>query len=585
MDKITWEWFLLSNELETENNNNERRELQSSELVEETKTRVCYTIEINEVHPLEQEFIDEMDKEIVWQDEAKRTVARLVKNSILWIRPKRWPLGVLFFSGPTWVWKTEIVKCISKVLMWYDNWFVKINCESYQESHSKRQLFWAPPSYVWYKDPTPLDPSIVFWYYDWAKKAWTLHSSINHVPDFSIILFDEFEKAHNDVSQSILWLLDEWKIQFWNWKTWNYKNSIIIFTSNIWQKDIENKNSKKSMWFLGSNEEENQKDNSQLIKDAIKEKFSPEFRWRVDEFVEFESLSKEQVLEIIKIQEEKLNNHYKNYYRNMDLSIKFWQNIIDSILDEWFSQESWARWLLNAFDKNIENRLVNLFTSEKFQEFYYLKSPIEILLDKDWDNFFYKIFVDNNNFSKQKENTKEIVLSSQSKLLTTDGFNLDKLMGLNELMREYISTYNLHIDDNDTDFSNELIEIEKVFHELWFSTWDIKYLKNCSMVDLLSDLTTLWRYDFFEKNKDIFYPITQKVVFKYVENKLVKFIDTNWLDYLKIDDLVDEISLYLSENFFEWKNLNTKQIFEIIYYISKIYKEKYEIEINITNYK
>ena len=87
----------------TARNNNERREENSEHIVYDIKDRVCHTIELDEIHPLEQDFIDEMNKEIIWQDEAKKIVAQLIKNSVLWTKPKKWPLGVLFFSGPTWV--------------------------------------------------------------------------------------------------------------------------------------------------------------------------------------------------------------------------------------------------------------------------------------------------------------------------------------------------------------------------------------------------------------------------------------------------------------------------------------------------
>lgn len=567
-------------------NNNERREEQSDILVNETKNRVCHTIELDEIHPLEQEFINEMNKEIIWQDEAKSIVAQLVKNSVLWTKPKKWPLGVLFFSGPTWVGKTEIVKCISKVLMWYENWFTKINCEAYQESHSKRQLFWAPPSYVWYWDPTPLDPKILDWYYDWAKKAWTIHESIKHMPGFNIILFDEFEKAHPDVAQSLLWILDEWKITFWDGKTWYFKNSIIVFTSNIWQKQIEETQSKQSIGFVETSSKEKEKSNSQLINDAIKERFSPEFRWRVDKFVEFESLTRSDALEIVKIQEKKLNQHYKEYYRAMNLSISLGDNIIESIIDNWYNQKSWARWLIGSFEKHVENNLINLFNSDSFQQFYYTKSPIEVFLDIKDNKPIYNIFVEKwqKNNREDVVESKEIFSNSHNNLVFFEWINLDKIRWLNELMRKYIFLYNLHIDDWDTDFSQDLIQMEKTFTDLWFSAWDIKFLRNCSIVELLSDVTALGRFDFLDDNQDNFYPLSQRVVYKYVEKKVVNFVNEYWLDKIRPHIIVDQVWWYLSEKYFWGKNLSTNQIFEIVYFIWKVYAEKYNTGIDMDDY-
>ena len=228
--------------LEQKIDNNENNNLSDNKVSESTdnvKNLVSITIELWEINPLEQEFLDAMDTSIIWQDKAKKEIARLLKNSILDTQRKEWPLWVLFFSWPTWVGKTEIIKSISEHLMWIKHHFTKINCEQYQQSHTVQNLLWSPKSFVWYNDKTPLEPSLVEWFYESSQKMWKLHHSIKHIQGFNIILFDEIEKAHTDVQQALLWLLDEWRIEFSNWTIWNYTNSIIIFTSNIWQDKAE----------------------------------------------------------------------------------------------------------------------------------------------------------------------------------------------------------------------------------------------------------------------------------------------------------------------------------------------------------
>jgi hypothetical protein len=456
--------------------------------------------------------------------------------------------------------------------MWNKNLFQKINCESYQESHTKRQLFWAPPSYIWYGDPTPLNQKTIHWYYKNAKENWTIHDSIKHIPNFSIILFDEFEKAHKDIAQSLLSLLDEWEVNFWDWKTWNFKNSIIIFTSNIWQKEIEESKEKNQIWFIS--EQFNKDDISKIMDKSLKNKFSPEFRWRITKFVDFELLTKEDAKKIIKIQLKKLNKHYKKYYKNMNLSISLWTNIFDKILEEWFNNKSWARALISCFENYVENNLINLFNSDEFKKFYYLKTPITIFLDINNNEPIYKVFLKDKKNTENKSNVNSLVVNNEKVKI-----DLDKIRFFNETIQEYIATYNLHINDSDVDFSDDLILMEKMLFDLWFSMWDIKYLKNCSMIELLSEITTLWRYDFIEENKNVFFPITQRIVYKYVEKKVMKYVGDYSIQDLKPYDIVEQIWYYLSKNFFDWNVLNSKQIFEILYFIWKVYIEKYNIEI------
>lgn len=124
--------------------------------------------------------------------------------------------------------------------------------------------------------------------------------------------------------------------------------------------------------------------------------------------------------------------------------------------------------------------------------------------------------------------------------------------------------------------------MERILFDLWFTNWDIKYLKNCSIIELLSEITTLWRYDFVEENKNIFFPLNQRIVYKYVEKKIIKYVEDYSIQDIKPYDLVEEIWSYLSKNFFDWKILNSKQVFEIIYFIWKVYIEKYNIEVSFS---
>lgn len=549
---------------------------ETNDAIETVKITVEKTIELSWINPLEQEFLDTMDAQIIWQENAKKVIARLVKNSVLWTKPRRGPLWVLFFSWPTWVWKTEIVKSLAETFFG-DKWsFIKVNCENYQDNYSSANLFGAAKWLVWYHDSTPISPENVYRYYDASKKAWTLHNSLKQLDWFNIILFDEIEKAHPEVHQSLIWLMDEWRVEFSNWNLWNYKNSIIIFTSNIWQKNIENSKVKKTIWFAENKIDDVEED--KIVKEEIKKTFSPEFRWRIDKTINFDHLSKKEMHEILNLELLNLNKHFNVYYQTMSIKIDLWGELIQLIEDRWFSEESWARWLVRTFEKYVYNNLIDLFNSDEFKEYYNVRWTLWITLKlNDNNKVIFSIKWVDENIESDDENSSTLKLENNEKREKLN--NLDELILLNKTVRDFVFFNSMHITGDIENYSKELLEIEKELIGLGLSKNDINKLRNTSFVDIVSEYTNCW---LFEKLWDLdnkFYPLNNKVVSIFLEKKIVSYLKENSLEKLVANmyDIINQAWEYLIWNFLDSQNITKEQHNLLLLLAAKTLKEKYNI--------
>lgn len=210
----------LSNDLRVDTSNNVNDVINLSELENPTFDNIC----------------ESLNEYVKWQDKAKEKIADIITSSLNNIVPKKWPLWTLFFHWPTWVWKTEMVRGLSKFLFWLEDWFIKIWMENFAESHSKSRFAWSPPWYIWHDNEPIFSPETFYNSYDISKNLNSINPLVKWIWPINIILFDEVEKAHPQVLQSLLWILDDWKLELANTKKWkiNFWNSIIIFTSNIW---------------------------------------------------------------------------------------------------------------------------------------------------------------------------------------------------------------------------------------------------------------------------------------------------------------------------------------------------------------
>jgi len=230
---------------------------------------------------------EHLHQRVVGQDEAIKAVANAVRRARAGLQDPNRPLGSFIFLGPTGVGKTELSHALAEFLFDDENAMIRIDMSEYMEKHTVARLIGAPPGYVGYEEGGQLSEAV-------RRKP------------YSVILFDEIEKAHQDVFNVLLQVLDDGRITDGQGRTVDFKNTVIIMTSNIGSQFIT--------------EEESREARSRLVMDALRAHFRPEFLNRVDEIIIFDRLSEDDLKKIVEIQLRRLSKRLEQQKITLDLS-------------------------------------------------------------------------------------------------------------------------------------------------------------------------------------------------------------------------------------------------------------------------
>jgi len=273
---------------------------------------------------------DELHKRVVGQDEAIEAVADAVRRSSAGLHDPRKPIGSFIFLGTTGVGKTELAKALAEYLFDDDSMMTRIDMSEYQEKHSVSRLVGAPPGYVGYEEGGQLTEAV-------RRKP------------YSVILLDEIEKAHPDVFNILLQVLDDGRLTDNKGRVVNFKNTIIIMTSNmgsqIIQANFENVNEK--------NKEEVVENTKREVMDLLKQTIRPEFLNRIDEVIMFQPLMLNDIKEIIRIQ----LNDLKEQLAKSGVLLEFTDYALDYLAENGFDPQFGARPLKRLIQKQIVNQL------------------------------------------------------------------------------------------------------------------------------------------------------------------------------------------------------------------------------------
>jgi ATP-dependent Clp protease ATP-binding subunit ClpB len=273
---------------------------------------------------------DELHKRVVGQDEAIEAVADAVRRSSAGLHDPRRPIGSFIFLGTTGVGKTELAKALADYLFDDDSMMTRIDMSEYQEKHSVSRLVGAPPGYVGYDEGGQLTEAV-------RRKP------------YSVILLDEIEKAHPDVFNILLQVLDDGRLTDNKGRVVNFKNTIIIMTSNmgsqIIQANFQNVTEK--------NKEEVVENTKREVVELIKQTIRPEFFNRIDEVIMFQPLLLKDIREIIKIQ----LNDLKQQLIKSGVELEFTDYTLDYLAENGFDPQYGARPLKRLIQKQIVNQL------------------------------------------------------------------------------------------------------------------------------------------------------------------------------------------------------------------------------------
>ena len=281
---------------------------------------------------------DHLSKEVIWQEVAITAVANAIRRARAWLKDTNKPIGSFIFLGPTGVGKTELTKSLAKFMFNDPKAMVRLDMSEYMEKHSVAKLIGSPPGYIGHDE--------------W----WQLTEAIRRKP-YSVILFDEIEKAHPDVSNTLLQLLDDGRLTDSKGRTVDFKHSIIIMTSNIGSQIIMDK--------LGQTDDK--KKELSLEKDMmplLQQQFRPEFLNRVDDIIIFNPISQKMLYQIVGIQIEEIKNMLK---RDKDITLDISAKAFDLIANKWRDPQFGARPLKRAIQKHLIDELALQIIEWKIQ--------------------------------------------------------------------------------------------------------------------------------------------------------------------------------------------------------------------------
>lgn len=293
------------------------------------------SIPVGKLKKSETEKYVNMEKElynyVIGQEEATKKISMAIRRSKAGLQDPKKPIGSFLFLGPTGVGKTELSKALARVMFGKEDALIRLDMSEYMEKHSVSGLIGSPPGYVGYED------------------GGTLTKKVRKRP-YSIILFDEIEKAHSDVYNLLLQILDDGILSDSHGKKVDFKNTIIIMTSNIGAKYITAE--KKALGFdNGKSEEEKEKNAEKYITEEVKKQFSPEFLNRIDEIVIFKKLSEDGLRKIAG----KMINETKKRLWEQHIDISFDLSLIDFIVSKVANQNYGARPLKREIQKTISD--------------------------------------------------------------------------------------------------------------------------------------------------------------------------------------------------------------------------------------
>ncbi len=288
---------------------------------------------------------ENMKKRVKGQDEALKLVSEAIIRARAGIKDPNRPIGSFIFLGPTGVGKTEVAKTLAKELFDDERHMVRIDMSEYMESFSVSRLVGAPPGYVGYDE------------------GGQLTEAVRRNP-YSIVLFDEIEKAHKDVFNILLQILDDGRITDSQGRTVDFKNTIIIMTSNLGSEYIL----------------ENKENANELVMDELRHTFKPEFINRIDEIIIFKSLNKDVVYDILN----KIINEVQDRLSDKKIKITLTDTAKKYIIDHSYDERYGARPIKRYVSRNVETMLANAIITDK------VKFNSEVIIDVENDQLVLK---------------------------------------------------------------------------------------------------------------------------------------------------------------------------------------------------
>ncbi|GHV00854.1 ATP-dependent Clp protease ATP-binding subunit ClpC [Clostridia bacterium] len=284
---------------------------------------------------------DILRRRVIGQDEAIGNVARAMRRARAGLKDPKRPIGSFIFLGPTGVGKTELTKALAEAMFDDENLIIRLDMSEYMEAHSVSKMIGSPPGYVGFDEGGQLTEQV-------RRKP------------YSVVLFDEIEKAHPDVFNMLLQILDEGRLTDAQGRVVNFKNSIVIMTSNVGVSEL--KTTIKNLGFRSDDGEKKNEGVKDVLTEALKRRFKPEFLNRVDVITIFNPLAKADIEKIARLMLKKVEEKLKD----KEIAVRFTEAAVSRVAETGYDAEYGARPLRRVIEQKIEDPLAEKLLAGAF---------------------------------------------------------------------------------------------------------------------------------------------------------------------------------------------------------------------------
>ncbi len=302
---------------------------------------------------------DVLHQRVIGQEEAVKAVSKAIRRGRVGLKDPKRPVGSFIFLGPTGVGKTELCKALAEALFGEENSIVRIDMSEYMEKHSVSRLVGSPPGYVGYDEGGQLTEKV-------RRKP------------YSVVLFDEVEKAHPDVFNILLQILEDGRLTDSQGRTVDFRNTVIIMTSNVGARMITEP---KRLGFASPNEEKSKsyQDMKNNVMGELKNTFKPEFLNRVDEIIVFHPLEETHIKQIVRLMLDSLTKRIQSN----DIKLEVSDKAVDHLANKGYDMIYGARPLRRAIQSDVEDKLAEEILEGK------IKSGDSVVVDFDGENLTF----------------------------------------------------------------------------------------------------------------------------------------------------------------------------------------------------
>lgn len=341
----------IKEKIESEKNNWEKKE--KSKQMSISEEDICQVVSnwtkipVVKLNQTEVEKLKKLDENlkarVIGQDEAVESLARAIKRARVGLKDEKRPIGSFMFLGPTGVGKTELTKALAENLFGNENAMIRLDMSEYMEAHSVSKLIGSPPGYVGYDEGGQLTEQV-------RRKP------------YSIILFDEIEKAHPDVFNMLLQILDDGRLTDSNGRTVDFKNTVIIMTSNAGARNIVEKH---SIGFASKIDREVEYEKTkENVMQELKKIFRPEFLNRLDEIIVFNKLTEESTNKITRL----MLNEFEDRLKSRNIKVEITDEVVKHISKVGFDETYGARPLRRAIQSQIEDKFAEAILDKDIKD-------------------------------------------------------------------------------------------------------------------------------------------------------------------------------------------------------------------------